>query len=143
MILFRAVLDVEHHVSKKNSKQSFFNAKSGRSWVKRSDRAIKAQNDIEAQLSLQRNRQLHGETIHGDVQVTLIFAFKDFYTSKMMRNKRLPDLDNLFCLPLDALTNIGVLIDDQNVCSLDGSRRVPGDKNTLEIIIMDFKNETR
>lgn len=138
-ILFRCLLEVDNHVSKKNSKQSFFNAKSGRSWVKRSDRAINAQNDIEKKLSQERIRQLHGETIHGDIQVSLIFTFKDFYTAKLTRNKKMPDLDNLFCLPLDALTKSGVIEDDQNVCSLDGSRRRPGDRNTLEIIICAFK----
>ncbi len=139
MILFRTILEVESHVVKKNSKQSFFSPKTGRSWVKRSDKAIAAQNYLEAALTSERRRQLNNATIDGDIQITLLFRFKDFYTKTMSRNKKLPDLDNLLCLPLDALSKSQVILDDSNVCSVDGSRRLPGPKNTIEIIIQDFK----
>ncbi len=135
MILFRTIVEVDSHVVKKNSKSAFYDKKTGRAWVTRSSKAISAQNYLEKILALNRNRQLHGETISGDVQISLIFTFNDYYTKKMTRNKKLPDLDNLLCLPLDALTKAGVIEDDGNVVSLDGSRRKPGAKNTLEIII--------
>lgn len=141
MVLFRAFIDVDSHKVKKNGKQAFYDKKTKKAWVKRSDDAIQAQNYLETCLKVERNRQLHGETIHGDVQVTLIFYFKDYFTDKMRRSKKIPDLDNLFCLPLDALTNAGVIADDAAVCSLDGSRRKPGDTNKLEIIITSFENK--
>lgn len=138
-ILFRAVIDVEKHTVKKNSKSAFFSKRLQKAWVTRSPDAIKAQGYLEKILSLERNRQLHGETIHGDIHVCCIFYFKDYWTKDMVRSKKLPDLDNLLCLPLDALTNSGLIEDDNNVCSLDGSRRKPGPKNVLEILVMDFK----
>lgn len=137
MVLFRTIIQVESHVVKKNSKSAFFHKASGKAWVTRNPKAIKAENDLIKTLEIERVRQLHGETIRGDIQVTLIFTFDNYFTGKMRRNKMLPDLDNLFCLPLDALTKAGVYEDDNQVVSLDGSRRRPGEKNLLEIIITD------
>lgn len=141
MVLFRAFVEVDKHVTKKNSKNAYYNKATGRAWVTRSNDAIKAQNYLEAQLASQRNRQLQGQTITGEIQVTLIFKFKDFYTAKMRRNRKIPDLDNLLCLPLDALVKAKIIEDDCDVMSLDGSRRLPGDKNMLEILITDFREE--
>lgn len=138
MVLFRAIVEVDKHIVKKNSKSAFFDKRTGKAWVTRSKDAINAQNYLEKLISVERNRQLHGAQIEGDIQVSLIFHFKDFYTKKMKRSEKLPDLDNLLCLPLDALVKAGIIRNDSQVCSLDGSRRKPSSSNKLEIIIQSY-----
>ncbi len=140
MLLFRTVVEVDSHASKKNSKNAYYDKKSGRAWVTRSHKSIKSQNHVETQLQVAKNRQLHGQTIMCDVQITMVFYFVDFFTKKMTRNKKLHDLDNLLCLPLDALTKVGVIEDDSQVVSLDGCRRKPGNRNYIEIIISSAEN---
>lgn len=138
MVLFRCVIDVETHKVKKNGKSAFFNKKTGKAWVTRDRDAIVAENFLVDLLTVQKNRQLYGHSLTGELHVKLVFYFKDFYTVKMQRNRRIPDLDNLFCLPLDALTKAGVIEDDNQIASLDGSRRRPGERNSLEIVISAF-----
>lgn len=78
------------------------------------------------------------KSITGPVHIQLKFYFKDFYTKKGEMNLKLGDLDNLFCLPLDALQAAGVIQNDALVMSLDGSRKLPSDKNFLSISIFEF-----
>jgi len=139
--LFKCTVEVEKHLSKKNSKSAFFNRRTGKAWVTRNQGSIKAENSLAEVLYFYRNTQLYGQTIAIPIQVTLIFRFKDYYTKKRERNKKLPDLDNLLCLPLDALKKSGIIDDDSLVESFDGSRRLPGPTNTLEIIISSFEND--
>lgn len=72
------------------------------------------------------------------VHIAVKFYFKDFFTKKGSMNLKLGDLDNLLCLPLDALQAAGVIENDALVMSLDGSRKLPGDKNKLSISIYEF-----
>lgn len=72
----------------------------------------------------------------------LKFFFKDFFTQKGARSKHLPDLSNAVELPLDCLQAAGIIYDDNLVCSLDGSRRIPAKENYLEITIYKFTEDT-
>lgn len=78
------------------------------------------------------------ETIKGPVHVAMKFYFKDFFTKKGTMNLKLGDLDNLCCLPLDALQAAGVIENDSLVMSLDGTRKLPSDRNRLSITIYEF-----
>jgi Holliday junction resolvase RusA-like endonuclease len=138
MILFRTTVEVEKHVTKKNKHQALVNRKTGAAYVYLAAEAVKAQTHLTKMLQLQKNRQIQDAIIECDITCTILFYFDDYYTKKGERNKRLPDLDNLFSLPCDSLTKSGLITDDSIICSFDGSRRLPGKTNCVEIIISDF-----
>ena len=138
MVLFRAQIQVNEHVTKKNQHQALVNRKTGAAYVYLAAKAVKAQTHLTQMLQLQKNRQIQDAIIECDITCTLLFYFDDFYTKKGTRNARLPDLDNLLSLPCDALTKSSVISDDKIICSFDGSRRLPGKTNMIEIIISDF-----
>lgn len=102
----------------------------------RSQEAINAEEFLIAAL-----RQTHfKEIIRGDIRVKFTFTFANYFTKKMERAKTILDLDNCIALPMDALTKSGIIDDDQQVCSFDGSRRKPGLENILEIEIFRFSD---
>lgn len=131
--LFQLELNVNRHWSQKNNNTIRRSGK--RLFVGKEQRLINDKNWLILQL---RQAWQNKKTISRPVHVKLTFAFKDYYTLKNEMNLKLGDLDNLLCLPLDALTAAGVIRDDALVMSLDGSRKVPGAANKLSIEIYEF-----
>ena len=124
---FHAVIPVERHRTKKNGKMSI----KGRVITKPEARkAEKAMVDI---LSLMRNQL--GTTLEGSLHAQFVFTFKDYYKKDGQRRKTLPDLSNLIELPQDALEKAGIIKNDTDIVSLDGSRRLPGSNNFLTITL--------
>lgn len=91
-------------------------------------------------LILQLKQAWQNEPISTPVHVTYKFYFKDFYTKKNQMNLKLGDLDNLLALPNDCLQKAGVIKDDALIMSFDGTRKLPGDENILEIILQNYKD---
>lgn len=74
------------------------------------------------------------DPLHAEIK----FYFKDFFTQKGAMNLKLGDLDNLLCLPLDAMQLAGIIENDAQFMSFDGSRKLPGDANILQITLRKF-----
>ena len=71
------------------------------------------------------------------MKITFLFPETKFFTKKGLRNKKIPDISNLYELVQDVLQKVEILEDDNLVESHDGSRRTPikGEKYWLEIEI--------
>lgn len=85
------------------------------------------------------------EPINQDILVRFSFFFKNYWTKPRSkkeiprRSEKLGDLSNLYQLPEDCLTKSLIIRDDCLICSHDGSRRLPGQENGLEIVIYAFE----
>lgn len=137
MLLFHTKIRVPKHASKKNNKSAFFSRKTGKAWVTRSKSAIEAENYLINILKSEKNKK-RLETITDDIHVRFTFYFKDYFTNKMQRAKTILDQSNCYLLPEDALQKSGIISNDSNICSHDGSRRRPGTENILEIEIFKY-----
>lgn len=134
MNLFYARFPVESHVSKKNNRPIFNAGKNP--FIGKSQKLRDAELHMTARLKMHM-RSLNIQTIHQDVEVTFTFYFANYYVDGR-RSKRIPDLSNLIQLPEDCLVQAGILGDDQQIASYDGTRRVPSDRNEIEIVIKRF-----
>ena len=132
-IVFQAVIPVEKHIVKKNNRPIF---KIGnRPILGKTVRLKKAEDDFVNQLLLVMKST---PKVQGPVQLTLIFFFKNYFTKKEERNKKIPDLDNLIALPQDAIVKAGLLTDDYLVQSYDGSGIYPAESNFVFIEIKEI-----
>lgn len=88
-------------------------------------KAKHAENELMTRLQIQKLKS-RIDTITCDVNVRFIFYFPSslYYTKKGARNKKLPDLSNLYELPQDVMQKLEILENDTQVVSHDGSRRV-------------------
>ena len=138
-MLFKCSIPVDHHISKKNSMRIW----QGR--VGKSPELQIAEDVLLNKLHLERLKQRLDHTITCDIAVKFTFVFKDYLTKKKSkkdvprRSRKVCDLSNLFQMPEDCLTKAGIIGDDSQICSYDGSRRIPGLQNRLDIEITEFK----
>ena len=103
------------------------NKRTGRPFISKSDEASKIENELLMKLRLEKFKQKIDQPITCDLQAKIIFYYPEtvFWTKKHERNKKLGDLDNLLSLPIDCLQKAGIIANDSQICSFDGSRRVP------------------
>ena len=132
---FKCLVKVPRHSSKKNEKQP---AKRGRrSFIMKTAAARHVEGVLCSELRKQRFINRAFEPVTGDVwaQFTFFFPKSVYFTKKGQRSKKIPDLSNLYLLPEDCLQKVGIIEDDTQVESHDGSRRAPidGDQYWLEI----------
>ncbi len=73
--------------------------------------------------------------INGPVWVKFIFHTSKYYTKLHKRNKKMGDLVNLMQLPSDCLEKAGVIENDTDIVSVDGSRRIPSSQMRLELYV--------
>lgn len=146
-ILFQARFEVDHHISKKNGKTPFVIWPKGGGKpraVLPTDPVVKqAENFQMLQLRSIANRMPRFECIGSDVRLWGIFHFyfSNYHLkNEAKRNKKLNDLSNLYELPQDALQKAGIIEDDGQIESHDLSRRLPGEKNEIEIILIKYEN---
>jgi len=136
MILFNCTLNVSKFGILKNSKQILINRKTGRHFIAKSDDASKLEAELLRKLHIERIKQ-RLDTITCDVNAKFIFHYPKtvYYTKKGERNKKVGDLSNLIQLPEDCLQKSGIIQNDVQIYSLDGSCRKPIDSNNyfLEI----------
>lgn len=136
-VLFYAMIPVDRHVSKKNSRPVY--SRGGRPFIGKSDLLRTAEEHLVGALK-DRLPDLKGEMIKGSIHCTFVFGIEkgQYYTKKGIRSMKLPDLSNLIQLPEDALQKAGIIENDTNILSLDGSRRIPSNSNYIEITIRPF-----
>jgi Holliday junction resolvase RusA-like endonuclease len=149
MILFQCSIEVENHAVKKNHRPFFKNKSTGRMFLGKDQRLVNAENQLIRKL---REAWFGRQAFHGGpsrisepVAVEFLFYFpKDVYfTKKGVKSKLLADLSNLYQLPEDCLQKAGILENDRDICSHDGSRRLVGDRFKLEITIRRFSDEKK
>lgn len=127
--LFYIRIPVESHVVKKNNRP-IWRGRLGKSAV------LRSAEEYLIQVLRRETLKLPSLPITQDVSAKMTFFFheKKFFTKKGARNKKLPDISNLYQLVEDCLQKAGVLFDDNLIDNHDGSRRLPHpDRNYLEI----------
>ena len=139
-MLFKCSIPLDHHAIKKNSRQ-IFRGTHGQPFIGKSNQLTVAEKILVQRLTIARLQNRLIEPIAQDVQVTFRFYFKNYYikpkrkTDAPRRSQKLGDLSNLYQLPEDCLVQAGVLLDDAQIQSHDGSRILPGSENRLDIEI--------
>ncbi len=145
-ILYYAKIEVDYHATLKNGKRAFTNPHTGKTHITHKKGIPEAKSHMVHELRKQAIAQRLNEPIEDDVWVLMFFWFKDYYISNgSRRSKRIGDLDNLICLPLDSIQKANIISDDSQVCSLDLCRRLPSadGKNSLEIYILKHEEPER
>lgn len=141
MILFHTKFPVAKHIVKKNNRPIYFNQKTQRVFLGKSNKLYEAEYYLFQQLKSAAAAQNLFNPIDGPVWVTMKFYFENYYTKKGERSKNLPDLSNLYQLVEDALQTTNIILDDNQIMAHDESRRLPGNKNELEITIRQFDEQ--
>jgi len=131
--LFFARFEVGSHVSKKNSRPILRNSRTNRPFLGKGKALTQAEQLM--MLNIERSKCNTSVPTSDDIHACFRFYFDDFYTKDVRRRKNLPDLSNLVELPQDILQKCGVIENDSQIVSLDGSRRLPGPQNIIEIWI--------
>lgn len=136
-ILFYAKIEVDRQISKKNARPIFKSG--GKPFLGKSQQLRSAENSMVLQLRSQGNKLGITEPIRSDLWCMFLFYFKDYHLrKKAKRSMRVNDLSNLFELPADCLQTAGIILDDNQICSFDLSRRLPGDRNYVEMFLIDY-----
>jgi Holliday junction resolvase RusA-like endonuclease len=90
---------------------------------------------------LSEARKSLDKSITCDINAKMLFYFpKDIFTTKKGdRSKKLNDLSNLIELPADVMQKVSIINNDQQIVSLDGSRRIesPDEHYWLEITLTE------
>ena len=120
---------------KKNSRPIHLNRKTGVRFIGKSAALAAGEQWLKLNFLKARHAAQISFPIHRDVHVAFFFTFKDFYSKDGYRRKTIPDLSNLVQAPEDALQQAGIIKDDGQIVSLDGSRRLPGKENILEVFL--------
>lgn len=123
---FYIKLYIPRHLSKKNNR----NIRNNRPY--KSAELKKAEEYLTLAF---KNEWRSNPAMKGDLWCKIIFHCSNYYTKQGLRNRKLPDLSNLFHLPTDCLQKAGVIIDDTDICSFDGSRRIASEVNYVEIYL--------
>lgn len=147
-MLFRCRIPIPHHGIKKNSRQIMRGA-GGQPFIGKSKSLSVIEKVLTQRLTICRLQQRIDTPISTDVSVKMIFFFKNYWIKPKnkkeltRRSKTLGDLSNLYQLPEDCLQLAGIIADDAQIQSHDGSRILPGSENELliEITSYDLNNE--
>lgn len=110
-----------------------YNKRTGKPFVGKSTDLQRAEQLICLYLLRARQEFQVFEPYVGDVHLCARFIFSDFYRKDGVRRRNLPDLSNLVQLPEDCLQSARIIENDSQIVSLDGSRRLPGVTDLLEI----------
>lgn len=144
---FHCYVKVDKHVVKKNRRTIELNRRTLTPFIGKS-RELKVAEVVLANKIEDAAKKFNIELITGPVWCVFWFHFPHdrYYTRtgprKGLIHGNLPDLSNLLELPQDALQKAGVIEDDQQICSLDLSRRVPGKEMALEVFVFDYFENT-
>lgn len=139
-VLFKCIFAVGRHSSKKNEKRARMGQKG--MYIAASHAAKVSAEMMISRLNVEKLKQRIDEPIECDIHAQFIFYYPEsvFYVKSGKRSKTLGDLSNVIELPQDILQKVGIIANDTQICSLDGSRREPveGSGYFLEIILRKF-----
>jgi Holliday junction resolvase RusA-like endonuclease len=140
-VVFRAKIDVIKHGVKKNSRSIMYNSRTKKPFLGKSKDLINLQNHLINGLVIWKEtdrNNIERYPITFKVHAKMTFFFDNYFTKKGMPNKKIPDLSNLYQLVEDCLESAGVIEDDRLIESHDGSRRMSGPKNHVEIELIRY-----
>ena len=128
MILFNCRFQVPKHISKKNQKRAFVNKRTGKGFLVQESKSKAVENWITQRLQIEKLKQ-RIETITDDIQVSFILEFPKsiYFTKKGTRSNKVLDISNAIQVYEDALQKSGIIGNDSQICSLDGTKRTPID----------------
>lgn len=137
-ILFQALIAVPSHYTKKNSKQISRNRKTGKRFIRSSNKAQLCESQLAWKLARLKKLTPNQLAISCPINLQCVFHYKKTKSGKP--TKRVADLSNLLQGPEDALQKAGIILNDKLIESFDGTRRIyDADKTMLEIIITKFE----
>jgi len=123
-MLFKAKFVVQRHYSKKNEKRALRNRRTGKLFICNSGANKEAESWLLTKLQVEALKQ-QIDTITEDINLKLTFYFPKtvYFTKKNERSQKLGDLSNLIQGPEDALQKVGIIKNDAQIISYDGTRR--------------------
>lgn len=136
--LFHAVIPVDRHIVKKNSRP-IWRGRLGKSMALRNAENTLTLAIIQEMKSIDNNQMNYPITTDVSAKITFYFPTKRFFTKEGKRNKKLPDISNLYELVQDCLQKAGVLFDDNQIDNHDGSRRKPWPSERYAVAIELFE----
>lgn len=134
--LFSADIKVDAHYIKKNNRPLFKN-NNGRLFLGKSAKLKQGERYLTDMVKL----HYAGRTpISCDVALRCLFFYspKDYFRKDGIRKKTIGDLSNHYQLVEDCLQAAGVIIDDRQIQSHDGSRILPNGETSLRIVLTRF-----
>lgn len=140
--LFKCRVKVPRHSSKKNEKEPA--RARGRAYIRQTKSARHIEGLMIRAFNIEKIKQRIDDPIACDLRVVFKFYFPKsvYFTKDGKRSRKLPDLSNLYQLPEDVLQRTGIILNDTQIESHDGSRRAPIDcvEYWLEIELFSFKD---
>ncbi len=137
--LFFARFPVISHVVKKNNRPIHRAGRGGQSFLGKGPKLVKAENEMHKAFTYRKMEQAITKPFNCELHACFHFTFNDYWTKKNERRKTLPDLSNLIQLPEDMLQETGIIENDSLIMSLDGSRRLAGPTNYIEVWLWEYK----
>jgi Holliday junction resolvase RusA-like endonuclease len=131
--LFKCIIELPKHAIKKNGKSIFQNKSTGQRFIASNSKLLK------------EKLKQRIDTIECDVNVKFIFGIPSsvYFTKKQTRSSRVPDLSNMVEAPQDAMQKVGIITNDSNIYSLNGSCRVPIEGAVYKLFIEITKIEEK
>ena len=138
MEVFKCLVEVPKHGSKKNRKEIKRSYVTGRLFIGTERKQKYLQNMLTA-LLLREKLKSRIDTINYDVNAKIVFYFPKsvYFTKAGTRSSKVGDISNLYQGVEDCLQEARVIENDSLIASHDGSSRQPieGSKYMLEVIL--------
>lgn len=141
-------IEVPEHITKKNKWTVFRNRRTGKVGIGAPRDLKLAENYLVYEMQEQALKQGWKEPYTGPVWAIFHFYFtnEQYYAKpkrkadKPVMKKNVKDLSNLIQLPEDVLQKAGIIENDCQICSLDLSRRLVGEKTKVEIFLLKYRD---
>ena len=141
-LLFHCKIPVERHISKKNSRP--IHKRGGKAVLGKSEDLRKQEQYLRWAFNGSAEKQEIKDSIECEIQAIYHFHFGP----EISRQYHLSDLSNLFeivsdCLQENPRRNLrGVIKNDKQIKSYDGSRKFKNNNSFLEVFLIRFSEET-
>ncbi len=140
-VLFKAKFPVPKFISKKNAKKIAFNRKTSKSFIMTESKTAFIERWILQKLATEKLKQ-RIDTISGLIHVSFVLTYPKsvYFTKKGTVSNKVMDISNSIQAFEDCLEKAGIIENDRNIASLDGTRREYHDDNSywVEITIKRF-----
>ncbi len=148
-LLFRAVIPVENHYSKKNAKTIGYRWGKGKAFsssgkrftpfVRSTDAAAMAERILVSHLSNGERFSSASHPISIPMLAVFKFKFTDFYTVKGEINRRSMDLSNVIQGVEDSLQKADIILDDALICKIIATKEF-GLENEIVVELLTYED---
>lgn len=150
LIKFKASFPMPSHFVKKNGRGKTIkrNWKTKKNFIGKSDEAYCAENVLINRLILAKRQMSQTEILSEDLWLIVIFEFKkeDYFAKTGIRKKTSPNVSNLVQIVEDCLQapkknskGSSIIVDDDQIRSLDWTRAVAGDSTQLHLYLLSYE----